>query len=617
MKKIKHFRLMIHTSRFVWLIIFTQLIIQDAIAQKTSTNLIASTYFGGASIELYLMEHDEFGMLQHPNGDIYICGPTQSTNIPITQNAFQPSHAGGDDDSFIARLDPDLGHLVACTYLGGSGQDIATSMVVDMNGNICVVGHTSSGDFPVTPDAYDTSYIPTSLDQFDAFISILTPQLDEMIASSFLGGSYPEWYNLIRVALDTNGNIIVAGGTISGDFPVTPNAYSTQGGTDTGPDIFISKLSSDLSQLKASTYFGGHALEQMYDILVNPKNEICICGITGSHDYPVTSGAYDTTFNGDGDGYIAILGNDLDTLIASTFFGGIEIEFANAMTLDNEGNFYVCGETESYDFPNTSGAYDTTFNFGFYDGYIIKIDSNLANLQASTYLGSSEWDNCRDIIYDDISDEVFVTGLAGASSFPATTNAYDTSFNGQSDIFISKLDKELEKLNASTFIGGQNFDFGLEILFSDNNNIIVGGNTLSSDFPTTPGAFNEERNGSYDVSISLIDKGLSGITVNINEFYGTGKNDNAGLLCYPNPFSNQTTISFSIKEKTIVKLNIYSIDGKYIETLTDGQLLAGTHRFQWDGKNSSRLEVTPGIYVLTLCTDYISTAISVIKSLER
>ncbi|MFC2107275.1 hypothetical protein ACFLRY_02950 [Bacteroidota bacterium] len=166
MKRINYFRFLILKSAWVCAIIITQLIFQDVCAQKASTKLISSTFFGGASVELLLMEYDEFGMLQHPNGDFYICGPTESSNIPTTQNALQPNHAGGDNETFITRLDSQLGHLLACTYLGGSGRDLVTSMMVDKNSNICVVGHTFSAGFPISPSAYYTSYIPTSLDQF-------------------------------------------------------------------------------------------------------------------------------------------------------------------------------------------------------------------------------------------------------------------------------------------------------------------------------------------------------------------------------------------------------------------------------------------------------------------
>ncbi len=571
-------------------------------SQSSSDNgLFASTYLGGASIELFVMELDELGFLQHPNGDVYICGPTESNNFPVTLGAFQPNHAGGTSESFVARLNADLTKLVASTYLGGSAIDIASAMIIDKDGNICVAGHTTSDDFPVTSGAYDTSYVTSFWDEFDVFITILTPDLDSVLASTYLGGSNPDYFNQIRVATDTNGNIIVAGATISGDFPVTPNAYSTTGGYNTGPDLFISKFTPDLSDLLASTYCGGLGVEQALDILVDENNNICVCGITGSSNYPTTPMAYNTTFNGDADAYISMFGNDLDTLLASTFIGGDGMDNAFSMAFNSSGNIYICGYTESLDFPYTSGAYDTTFNYGFYDGFITLIDSRLENLMASTFLGSSGWDFSRDIVYDESSRDVFITGLAGESDFPVTNHTYDTSFNGESDLYISRMDGDLTRLIASTFLGGEWDDFGLELALAADDNIFVAGNTYSDEFPTTPGAYNEESNGSYDATISLIDKELSGQVVGIHPAMNPAGDSKIVLFQnFPNPTKHTTSISFYLPESMYVNIDIHGLFGNWVISLADETFNAGKHVISWNGKDCFGEEIARGIYVIKL-----------------
>jgi hypothetical protein len=542
------------------------------------------------------MELDEFGFIQHPNGDVYVCGPTESSNFPTTANSFQPNHGGGTSDSFVARLTPDLTKLVASTFLGGSYLDIASDMVLDKDGYICVVGHTTSDDFPVTSGAYDTSYVVSFWDQFDVFITILTPELDEVVASTYIGGSNPEYFNQIRVAVDTNGHIVVAGATISWDYPVTSNAYCSMGGANTGPDAFISRLSPDLSELYASTYFVGNGLEQVIDLAVDHENNICICGITGSSNLPTTPGAYNTTFNGDGDAYISKLGNDLDTLIASTFIGGGGIDYAHSMEFDKAGNIYICGETESGDFPFTSGAYDSTFNYGFWDGYVSLLDYNLENLLASTFLGSSGWDFNRDIMYDETTGDVFITGLAGHADFPVSINAYDTSFNGESDLFITRMDNALTRLIASTFIGGEWDDFGLELVLSDDDNIFVGGNSYSDEFPTTPGAYSPASNGSYDVTLTLIDKDLMGQTVGIATPEKGAKETGAVLFyVYPNPCTAATQLRYMIPDKRSTILDIHQISGMKVKRLTNNVLDAGTHELEIDVSG-----LPSGIYFLRL-----------------
>jgi hypothetical protein len=473
-------------------------------------------------------------------------------------------------------------------------------MLFDKDGNICVIGHTTSVDFPVTSGAYDTSYTVTSYYwDYDVYITILTPELDEVVASTYIGGSDSDCLYLIRGTIDNNGNIIISGVAISYDFPMTPNAYQTTGGNP-----YIAKLSPDLSELLASTYFGGNYGEDVRDIRVDKYNNIIVCGWSSSPNYPTTPTAYNTTQNGDGDVYISKFGTGLDTLIASTLFGGASFDVAYSMDFDSSGNIYISGRTESYDLPTTTGAFDTTFNLGFFDGFISLFDPQLENLIASTFLGSSDWDDSRDLLYDNSIDEVFITGLAGGADFPVTTHAYDTSFNGDSDMYISRMSADLSRLIASTFIGGSTDDFGLELIVSEDGNIYVGGNTYSNDYPTTQGAYNESSNGSYDACITLIDKELGGISVGVNPEINTHEQSSLTLFQnYPNPINNSTTISFYLPEASHVNIDIYSMFGRKIASLVDKHYLAGRHTVLWNGKNQSGIEIERGIYLINLTAE--------------
>ncbi len=588
---------------FTSLLMLVYLFCDKTYSQSLSSSkaLFFSTFLGGGSGELFVTDIDQLGFVMHPNGDIYICGATESNDFPVTPGTYQPNYAGGPSESFVARLDPTLSYLIASTYIGGSNEDCASSIVIDENGNICITGFTTSTDFPTTEGTYDQTYNDNEYGQGDIFISIFSPDLDELLASTFLGGSLSERFHHVRMAIDTNGNIIVTGGTLSGDFPVTPNAYSTTGGMDNANDVFISKLSEDLSELLSSTYFGGSAWEQVIDMIIDRDNNICICGNTGSPDFHATPNAYDPTFNGHSDAYISIFGNDLDTLLASTFIGGNHHDNAFSMDFDSTGNIYVCGFTDSNNFPYTSGAFDTSFNFGIYDGYAGLLDSKLENLIACTFLGSSDWDECRDILYDASSGDVFITGMAGGEDFPMTAHSYDTSFNGETDVYISRMSDDLSKLNASTFLGGYFYDFGLELIFSEDDNIIVAGNASSNDFPTTPGAYDESFNGNYDAFIAIMDKDLSAQYVGI--YPSMDRHDENGLVLFqnfPNPFSHSTYISFQLPESSHVIIDIYGMFGKKIISLADNTFKAGRHVISWDGKDYSGKEVGKGIFVVNL-----------------
>ncbi len=177
------------------------------------------------------------------------------------------------------------------------------------------------------------------------------------------------------MAIDTNGNIYVAGGTGSNDFPTTNGSLAdTYLGDEDG---FISKLSSDLSQLLSSTYFGGSEDDDViYSITIYSGN-IYITGITRSDNFPTTNGAYDETYNGRKDGFISKLSPDLSTLIASTYFGGSSTDWPESIATDSNGNVYVVGYTSSINFPTTSGAYDTN-RHGWSDAFIFKLSNDLS-----------------------------------------------------------------------------------------------------------------------------------------------------------------------------------------------------------------------------------------------
>jgi len=161
----------------------------------------------------------------------------------------------GDEYSFkVADYDREkelvIDPLLASTFLGGVGdgivvvRDYASSISIDSSGNVYVAGYTSSSDFPVTTDAYDTTY-----NSDDVFVSKLDSSLKNLLASTFLGGSGSElgcYPMSMAMSIDSSGNVYVVGHTCSSDFPVTTDAYDTT--LDGGDcDAFVSKLDSDLS----------------------------------------------------------------------------------------------------------------------------------------------------------------------------------------------------------------------------------------------------------------------------------------------------------------------------------------------------------------------------------
>ncbi|MEK7426244.1 MAG: SBBP repeat-containing protein, partial [Actinomycetota bacterium] len=145
----------------------------------------------------------------------------------------------------------------------------------------------------------------------------------------------------------------------------------------------MSKLNSNLTSLLASTFIGGSDSDSYGGLAIDSAGNVFVAGTTFSSDYPTTSsGAYDTTFNGGFDVFVSKLDSNLTSLLASTFIGGSSSEQGYALGVDSTGNVFVAGDTQSSNYPITSGAYDTTLN-SWFDVFVSKLDSNLTSLLAS------------------------------------------------------------------------------------------------------------------------------------------------------------------------------------------------------------------------------------------
>jgi len=391
--------------------------------------------------------------------------------------------------------------LLASTFIGGGDWDEGYSIALDGSGNVYVTGCTQSSDFPTITNP-------------DVFISKLDSNLGNLEASTFIVGEGDDIGH--SIALDGAGDVYVTGETSSTDYPVTTfdtYDYDHNGGTD----VFVSKLNSSLSSLLASTFVGGGDWDVGYSLALDGSN-VYVTGYTSSSDYPITTFpnlAYDPIHNGAGDVFVSKLNSSLSSLSASTFMGGGNWDYGNSIAIDGSGDVYVTGTTASSDYPITTFpnlAYDLSHN-GTYDVFISKLNSSLSSLSASTFMGGGDFEGGNSIALDG-SGDVYVTGATASSDYPITTFpnlAYDLSHNGSYDVFISKLNNTLSSLSASTFMGGGNWDYGNSIAIDGSGNVYVTGDTYSSDYPTTDGAYDESHNGNGDVFVSKLDSALSSL----------------------------------------------------------------------------------------------------------
>jgi len=429
-----------------------------------------------------------------PDGQLVIIGETLSTDLPGTGAGFSTGAAGAED-AFVAKLTADGTQLIWLGYLGGSTSDIPgfKGLALDGAGNVYVAGRTASTDFPVTTGAVLAG-------GSDAFVSKIASDGSALLFSTLLGGANQDWGWGIEV--DPAANVLLAGFTLSADFP-TLNAFDASLGG--ARDVFVTKL-NPAGAVLWSTYLGGVDEERPAAIRAAANGDVLIFGDTSSTDFPVTAGAFDTALGGANDAFVTRIQSDGAQILWSTFLGGSANENDLAtqagawflswgrgdLQVDNAGNILVGGQTFSADFPVTAGAFDTALA-GTSDAYIAKLAPTGSLLWAS-YLGGSGSgaSGVREEIAWGIAvnpwDEIFVVGRTDAASFPVTSTAFQTSYRGGAqDGFLTQLSGDGATLLYSSFLGGASDEVALGVSYASGN-LFVAGWSLSGNYPFTAGA---------------------------------------------------------------------------------------------------------------------------------
>lgn len=429
--------------------------------------LIASTFIGGND------ECIPSDLKIDSNGNVYITGDTLATDFPTTTGAYSRTNKG-DRDIFISKLDPSLSNLINSTLVGGSGTDFCNGSFIDKNGDIYITGNITaySKDFPTTHDGFQ----PDILGFYEnGYILKFNSSLTTLKNSTFIGASDGHVW-LKRVLVDSTGNVYVCGNTNSTTYPTTNNAFRR---TNSGGGV-IAKLNSSLTVLEGSTYVGGGHLDELWDMSVDYSGNVLVAGFSQSSDYPVTSQAYNKTFNGVMSGVITRFNSDLSKILNSTFLGGSD-SWIQAMSIDQIGCIYVTGHTTSIDYPTTSDAYSKIFGGGS-DCFITKLDPTLSNIRGSTYLGGADWEWGHKIALDN-SGNVLISGLTYSLDFPVTKGSYKTTISGSRDLFITKitggLSNSISGEDAISIIATQNPEALKCLLFGEPVDVATGAQEMN------------------------------------------------------------------------------------------------------------------------------------------
>jgi len=292
---------------------------------------------------------------------------------------------------------------------------------------------------------------------------------------------------------------------VSGDFTVNGRTVSFLAGVyDPSYPLIIDP------GLLYSTYVGGGSMDNGVDLLaVDSSGSAYITGYTSSVNYPTTVGAYDSTQNGGTDVFVSKLNSAGNGLVYSTFLGGSANDYGYGVALDADENAYVTGYTYSADFPTTAGAIDSTLAASP-DAFIVKLNPSGSGLVYSTYFGGAGADYGRSLAVD-ASNNAYVTGYSDSADLSTTPGAYDTSFNGGTDAFVTKINSSGTTLLYSTFIGGGGNDSAYNLALNSAGNAFVTGNTFSGGWPATGGAFDTSYNGAGDAYVVKLNSAGSGL----------------------------------------------------------------------------------------------------------
>lgn len=370
---------------------------------------------------------------------------------------------GSYDKTHPLIVDPTL---VFATYTGSLSDNFGMTATYDLSGNAYTAGVCFGPDYPTTPGAFQITYMgPNGANHgTDISISKFNPNGSVLMYSTYLGGTH--WEAPQSIVVDNNNNLVVFGRTASNNFPVTAGTFQTTIGG--GYDFIISKFNLNGTALMASTYMGGVSNEGVngsvnlvglrYNysddlrggVVTDANGNIYFGACTTSTNFPVTSGCLQPALNGANDAVVVKFDPNLTSPIYSSYLGGAANDGIYSVALNNANQLYFTGGTESNNFPVTPGVLHTSAQGGV-DGFVGLLSSNGNNLMASTYIGTSAYDQSFFVQLDN-QNKVYILGQT-EGSYPVTSGVYSNPASGQ---FIHCMNANLNSTYFSTVIGRGN-----------------------------------------------------------------------------------------------------------------------------------------------------------------
>lgn len=373
--------------------------------------------FGGAGRELLT------AFTRDKDGFFYIVGTTESIDFP-TQGGPQTEFAGGSNDGFILKVQPDGATIVWSSYLGGSGSDYLLGVTInESDGSVFVCGSTESSDFPLAKELSTTLSGPS-----DAFVTAISADGSTLEFSTYIGGSAEDTAR--TMSYSAGGAVYVAGVTLSSNF-VTAQTFGPTDGSSA--DGYALRIDDSTFTITHSMRLGGSEIDAFFSSAVDAAGQVCLSGVSHSEGLP-TVNAYQSFHAGGGDMYLTMLSPDLSTIVYGGYFGGSGIEVARDISLDSSGYVYITGEETSADLPLWR-AYQGSLN-GTSDAVAVKLNLQAPMLSYSSYCGG--WHYQGTLGGGLSADGLYcVVGTTKSSDYPQVNSFQPTLAGGVFDGFVS------------------------------------------------------------------------------------------------------------------------------------------------------------------------------------
>ena len=543
-----------------------------------------------------------------PDGSMFGGGIVFENGFPVSAGAFQTTMQGGNNtepsggpiDIGIIKLSANGSARIYATYIGGSGNDLPSSLVTDNQGNLVLTGRTNSPNYPTT----GTGLIGAGGD-WDIIVTKLNAAGTALIGSKKIGGTGMDGANITagsnganslnqnygdearsEVILDGGGNVYVGSCTQSSDsdptkrFPTTAGAFQPNYGGGLQDGVVL-KFDANVSSLLFSSFLGGSGNDAAYVLSLGPSGDIYVAGGTESNNLLLgtQAGTLGASYNGGIDGFVAIISNNGSSVIRSTYLGTNGIDQVYGIQFDKKGFPYVMGQTKGA-WPVINAVYSNPGSKQF----IAKLKPDLSAYVYSTVFGTgSSIPNISPVAFlVDRCENVYVSGWggtifaqqpslypsAGTSGLPVTPDAIKSNTDNRDFYFFVLKKNATAQLYGSFF--GQDGGFtdhvdGGTSRF-DQNGVIYqaicancGGGAV---FPTTPGAWATTRAPTSNCILAMVKMAfnLSGVASGVQSAINGVPRDSAG--CVP------LTVDFSDTVRNAVSYEWNFGDGSPVVTTT-------------------------------------------------